>query len=265
VIPLTDTHCHLDFNLFDDDRKSVVARALNAGVIRILNPGIDIESSRAAIAIAEKTPEVFAACGVHPNDALTWEDGTLEELRQLAGHDKVVAIGEIGLDYYRDRAPADIQKHIFQEQLSLAAELELPVIIHNRQASQDILEMLTAWHRELSASGSPLVDHPGVLHSFSADSVTARRALELNYYIGITGPVTFHNAEVLRQVIHTVPLSSLLIETDSPFLTPHPHRGKRNEPAHVRWIAEKIAEVHNLPIQVVAENTSSNSNRLFAW
>jgi len=265
VIPLTDTHCHLDFTLFNNDRETAVSRARDAGVIRILNPGIDVESSRAAVEIAETTPEVFAACGVHPNDALTWKADTLDELRKLAGHEKIVAIGEIGLDYYRDRTPEDVQKLVFRSQLTLAAELGLPVIIHNRQASEDIMDMLAVWHQELIASGSPLVQSPGVLHSFSADIITARRALELNFFIGITGPITFRNADDLRQIIRSIPLSSLLIETDSPFLTPHPHRGERNEPAFVRWVAEKISEVHNLPIQVVAEKTTSNSNLLFGW
>ncbi len=243
----------------------MISRAVQAGVTRILNPGIDLNSSRSALEIAENTPEVFAACGVHPNDALTWDGSTLEELRKLAGHAKIVAIGEIGLDYYREQTPVEVQKLVFRSQLSLAAELGLPVIIHNRQASDDLLEMLAIWHEELVESGSPLLESPGVLHSFSADLSTARRAIELNFFIGITGPITFQKADDLRKIIQSIPLSSLLIETDSPFLTPHPHCGERNEPAFVRWIAEKIAEVHDLPVEMVAEKTTSNSHLLFSW
>lgn len=261
----TDTHCHLDFNAFDEDRDAVLDRARRAGVQRILNPGIDLRSSRAAIGLSDKYEEVFVACGVHPNDALTWDDYTLDELRQLVSHPKVIAIGEIGLDYYRDRAPNDLQKHILMEQLMLADEVNLPVVLHSRQAMHDILKLLADWHAELVRKNSMLADHPGILHSYSGDLREARTAIDMNFFIGVTGPVTYQNADALRQTLSNVPLSSLLIETDAPFLTPHPHRGKRNESAYVRHTALKLAEIHHIPAESLAEITTENSKKIFKW
>jgi TatD DNase family protein len=265
VLTFVDTHCHLDFNFFDDDREAVISRAKAAGIECILNPGVDLASSRAALNLAETNAEIFAGCGVHPNDSLSWDDLSRNELRKLANHPKVVAIGEIGLDYYRDRAPIDLQKRVFLEQLALAGECELPVIIHNRQASSDVLDILSAWHKDLVSSRSSLAERPGVLHSFSGDQEIVRKALEINFFIGVSGPITYRNAQELRQTINTVPLEALLIETDAPFLTPHPYRGQRNEPAHVRWVLDKIAELYNLPVGVVAEATTKNSQKLFKW
>jgi TatD DNase family protein len=264
-IGLTDTHCHLDFQLFDEDREEVLARAVKAGINFILNPGIDLASSRAAVVLAEAYPQVYAAVGVHPNDSLTWDTGTLDELRELISHPKVVAVGEIGLDYYRDRAPRDLQQRVFRQQLTLAGESGLPVVIHNRSATSDILGMLSEWHAELQKAGSPLAERPGVLHSFAEDSEAARLALDLKFCIGITGPVTFRNAPKLRQTVASLPLDRVLIETDSPFLTPHPHRGERNEPAYVRFVAEKIAELHEQSPEAVAVVTGANADRLFRW
>ena len=215
--------------------------------------------------MAEATPEVFAAVGIHPNDALTFEAGTIGELRKLLASPKVRAVGEIGLDYYRDRAPKDIQMVVFRQQLALAEEAGLPVIIHNRNASSDLLEVLEDWHAELVKSNPILAENPGVLHSFSASPEIAQRAMAINFFIGITGPVTFKNAPELQELVSTLPLDCLLIETDAPFLTPHPHRGKRNEPADVRYTAEKIASLKNLPFAMVAETTTQNAGRLFHW
>lgn len=253
-----------------------MARARQAGVVRILNPGIDLPSSRAAIDLADRFSEVYAAVGVHPNDALTWDDGTLDELRRLAQHPKVVAIGEIGLDYYWEKAPHDVQQRILRQQLELAGELGLPVVIHTRsarvdemigggQATQDALAFLSDWQAELARAASPLAERPGVLHSYSGDVETARQATGLNFWIGITGPVTFKNAPVLQQVVASLPPERLLVETDAPFLTPHPHRGQRNEPAYVRFVAEKIAQIQNLPFDYVATATTMGAGRLFHW
>ncbi len=257
---LTDTHCHLDFNDFEQDRAAVLARAWEAGLERILIPGVDLASSRVALALAESHPRLFAAIGVHPSSAATWDRRTLAALEALAAHPKVVAIGEIGLDYYRDRAPRPLQRQVFGEQLALARRLHLPVVVHTRNASEssrgctaDSLQML---------SESP---GEGVLHSFSGNQAEAAAALALGFSLGFTGPVTFKTAEALRQVAASIPLERLLIETDSPFLTPHPHRGKRNEPAFVRYVAEKLAEIHNQPTSVVAEQTTANARRLFHW
>ncbi len=262
---LTDTHCHLDFEQFDEDREEVIARALYAGLVRILNPAVDLPTSRRALALAEKYEFVYAAVGMHPNSALEWTDETTDALREMAAHPKVVAIGEIGLDYYWDDAPHDVQVYVFRAQLELAAELGLPVIIHNREAGMDILPMLTDWQAQLAAAGRPLAKHPGVLHSFSGTEAQAHQAIAANFYLGVTGPVTFKNAVDLQSLISNLPLTQLLIETDAPYLTPHPFRGKRNEPARVALVAGKIAELRSLPLDEVARVTGENAARLFGW
>jgi TatD DNase family protein len=265
---LVDTHCHLNFDLFDEDRDQVVVRARQAGVERMVNPGVDLETSRSAIQLSMQYPEVYAAVGVHPNDILDWDVCILQQIEALAGNPKVVAIGEIGLDYYWDKTPHDLQQKAFRQQLDLAAALDLPVIIHSRnanpqdpQAILDILDILESWQMQAVKHPSPL----GVLHSFSAGLEAARRAIKLNFLIGITGPVTFRNAPQLRQLVQELPLESLVIETDAPFLSPHPFRGKRNEPGFVKLIADKIAEIHNLPFDEVANITKRNAGRLFNW
>jgi TatD DNase family protein len=262
---LVDTHCHLDFNSFDSDRQEVIERARQAGVGKILNPGTNLISSRKAVALAGTTPEVYAAVGVHPNEAQNWQEGTITDLRSLAGDSKVVAIGEIGLDYYRDRAPREKQRQVFLDQLSLAVELELPVIIHNRDATGDLMEILVDWHAALVANRSTLVERPGVLHSYSDEANIARKAMMLNFFIGFTGPVTFRNAPALQRVAAALPVERILVETDAPFLSPHPYRGKRNEPAMVRLITAKIAELHELPDETFASITTANASRLFQW
>lgn len=269
---LSDTHCHLNFNTFHEDRDEVIARALQSGIRQILNPGVDLTSSRAAVKLADTYPLVFASVGVHPNEALSWNEHTLDELRILSMHPKVVAIGEIGLDYYRNRSPHDLQQHVFRQQLTLAEQVGLPVVIHtrdasasDRQAMHDVLDILESWWLALQTSGSNLAQRPGVLHSFSGDGRAAQQAIQNGFYIGITGPVTFRNAPGLQQLVATLPVERLLIETDAPFLAPHPHRGQRNEPAYVRLVAEKIAEIHHLPFNRIAEVTSYNAERLFHW
>ena len=262
---LVDTHCHLDFNSFDTDREAVISRAREAHLARILNPGVDLETSARAVALAERFPEIYAAVGVHPNDSLSWNGHSLDDLRALTALKKVVAIGEIGLDYYHDDVPHKVQQRVFQEQLNLSKEIDLPVIIHNRQATEDVLEMLSSWCSDLEASRSQLAARPGVLHSFSGDVCAAEKALRLNFYLGITGPVTFKNAKVMQDVVQEAPLTSLLLETDAPFLTPQPHRGQRNEPAYVVWVAGKIAEIRSQTLESVAEATKLNSKRLFNW
>ncbi|MBE9475141.1 MAG: TatD family hydrolase [Chloroflexi bacterium] len=262
---LVDTHCHLDFNSFDKDRDQVIARAREAGVERLLNPGINLESSTVAVKLSEKYPEVYAAVGFHPNDGLSWESDSVSQLRKLATHKKVVAIGEIGLDFYRDRTPRELQVQIFKEQLNLAAELNLPVVIHSRKAMAEVLEIFEEWRGNLDRSQSRMADYPGVLHSFSGDVQLADRTRALNFFIGITGPVTFRNAGDLQDLVIRLPLQELLIETDAPFLSPHPHRGKRNEPAKVKLVAEKIAELHQEAYNIVAEITTANAARLYGW
>lgn len=266
MIPYTDTHCHLDFNRFDEDRDQVLKRAWKAGLVQILNPAIDLPTGQAAINLANDYPgRITAAVGIHPNIGEPWTPEILPTLREQAAQPGVVAIGEIGLDYYRQHTPFDQQRMMFQEQLKLAADLNLPVIIHNRDASPDLIAILTNWHKDLVLAGHPLKDRPGVLHSFSADLETGLAAIEMNFYLGITGPVTFSNAPDRKAIVRNLPLDHLLLETDSPFLTPHPHRGKRNEPAYIPLIAEEIARLHNTSPKEVAEITYGNASRLFHW
>ncbi len=286
---LTDTHCHLDFNKFDEDREAVIQRAIEAGVSRMLIPALDLDSGLAGIKIAEAHPFIFAAVGFHPTELDKWTDSAIEDLRALimessglplqekasALQNKIVAIGEIGLDYYWIKEPEKraFQREVLTRQLKLAQEVNKPVIIHMReendswfgQASVDLLEILAEWQDELHTQNHSLAERPGVLHSFNGNLETAQKALALNFYIGVTGPVTYKNAEEKRQIIRQLPLERLLIETDSPFLTPVPYRGKRNEPAFVTHIADKIAEIHMTTREQVAEITTSNAARLFGW
>lgn len=286
---LTDTHCHLDSNKFDSDREAVIQRAADIGVSRILVPGLDLESSHAAIGLAEAHPNIFAAVGFHPTDLEKWDDSSINRLRQIIlpdptpsadgrgtrGAEKIVAIGEIGLDYYWVKEPG---KHIIQhaalkQQLQLAKDVNRPVVLHMReendawfgQASIDLLEILSEWHGQLKTESHPLAERPGVLHSFNGNLETAQKAISLNFFIGVTGPVTYKNADEKRQIIRQIPLTQLLIETDAPFLTPVPHRGKRNEPAFVAYIADKIAEIHMTTREQVADITTANAARLFGW
>jgi len=269
---LVDTHCHLNFESFDQDRAEVLERAAQAGVERVLNPGIDVETSWAAVELAQVYPAVFAAVGVHPNDAAGWRETTLGELGRMASYPKVVAIGEIGLDYYWQRTEPVLQQQIFRQQLDLAAELGLPVVIHVRdkstddhQAMLDALDILEEWQHDLAARAQSLAERPGVLHSFSGDLNDARRAAACQFCIGVTGPVTFKKAELLRQVAAGLTVDRLLIETDAPFLTPHPHRGERNEPAYVRFIADKIAAVRDMALEGLVQITTESAERLFRW
>ena len=262
---LIDTHCHLNFEVFQQDLAEVIHRANESGITKMINPAVDLETSQEILSIAEKFTQVYAAVGIHPNSAKSWHEDTIEHLTKFGHHPQVVAIGEIGLDFYRDEAPPDLQLQIFVKQLELAENLQLPVIIHNRSATQEVLAVLSDYVQQLKSSKSSMADRPGVLHSFSADVEAASQALDMNFLIGITGPVTFKNAAMVQQVVREVPLDSLLIETDSPFLPPHPYRGKRNEPAYVRYVAEKIAELKDRSVDEVGMITSQNAERLFGW
>jgi TatD DNase family protein len=262
---LVDTHCHLNLDNFQDDLPAVLERAWENGIERILIPGIDIETSHKAVALAETHPNLYAAVGVHPNDALTWNGETPGILRELADHSKVAAVGEIGLDYYREHAPHSLQQKILRQQLELAAELNLPVVLHNRSSLADLWAILSEWQCELERTHSPLANRPGVLHSYEGDLAGARLAAEQHFYIGISGPVTFRNAPDRQQIVSGLPIDCLLLETDAPFLAPHPYRGRRNEPAYVRQVAEKVAELHQLPLSTLSQLTTGNAGQLFAW
>jgi TatD DNase family protein len=259
---LIDTHCHLNFDAYDSNRDAIVCKATDAGVTRIINPATDLTSARQALRLADTYPGVYAAVGVHPNSTAGFSSAVLDGVRVLAEESgKVVAIGEIGLDYYRDRAPKAKQWRAFERQLELAASLGLPVIIHNRDAGEDVLAVLEKWTPTLP---DDLRARPGVLHSFSAPQVIADRALDIGFYLGFTGPVTFKKAGDLRRVAAQVPDDRILVETDGPFLTPQPHRGKfPNQPAYVRHIAARLAALRDVSEDAFAAQTTANAERLF--
>ena len=259
-----DTHCHLNFNSFEADLDQVLENAWQAGIERILMPAVDLETSRQVIGLSEHDPRLFAAVGVHPNDALTWDDATLSELRILAKHPRVLAIGEIGLDYYRDRAPQDLQKKILREQLAVAAETGKPVLIHSRQSLHELWPILSDCQVQLDGQ-RPLAKNCGVLHSYDGDLATALAAVKQGFFIGISGPVTFRNAPERQSLVASLPVETMVLETDAPFLAPQPYRGRRNEPAFIPLIASKIAELHSQPLEVIAEVTFANADQLLGW
>jgi len=258
---LIDTHCHLNFNSYDEDRVEVLRRAREAGVDRIVIPAIDLESCQQALALADRCAGLYVAVGIHPNSCSHFRPGTLPELRVLSRHQRVVAIGEIGLDYYRDNCPPAQQQRALELQLELAAELQLPVVLHNREAADDLMAILEAWAPSVPPG---LNQRLGVLHSFSASADVARRALELGFYLGFTGPITYKKADALRAIAADAPVDRILIETDGPFLAPQQRRGKRNEPSYVRYINARLAKVKGLPSDDMARQTTINAERLFA-
>jgi len=250
-----DSHAHLDFPDFDEDREQVIYRAKQAGIAAIINVGADLESSRKSIKLAEQHPIIYASVGVHPHDAKTLDDTALAEIEQMSRHPRVVAIGEIGLDYHWDLSPRDKQREAFERQLTLAKDLDVPVIVHDRDAHDDIMTILG---ERANIQGGLR----GVLHCFSGDATMAHRALDFGMHIAVGGPVTFRNARHLPDVVRQVPLSRLLLETDCPYLAPQPYRGKRNEPAYVVLVAQKIAELKNISVAEVQEATSHSVREL---
>lgn len=251
---LFDSHAHIDDEKYTDDQAAVIERAVSNGISGIINVGTCMESSRQSIALSQKYAMVYAAVGIHPHDA---KDARREDYEQLAAWtelDKVVAIGEIGLDYYYDFSPRETQETVFVRQLDVARQCHKPVIIHDRDAHQDTLHILKHEGKGVQ----------GVLHCFSGSLEMAREVIKLGFYVSLGGPVTFTNAAKLKEIACQVPLERLLVETDSPYLTPHPYRGKRNEPAHVRLVAECIAELRGMELAELARVTSDNVRRLFA-
>lgn len=250
---LIDTHAHLNDPKYDRDRCEVIARAQGAGVEKIICVGYEITSSRRAVALAEEWECVYAAVGVHPHDAAQATEHAWKALRILAGMEKVVAIGEIGLDFYRNLSPPSVQEGVFRKQLELACELQLPVIIHDRDAHQGILKVL-----------QDFPEVPGVvIHCFSGDLQMAEECLTRGYYISVAGPVTFPKAKKLEEVVKFLPLDRLLLETDCPYLAPQPWRGKRNEPAYLPAVAEAVARIKGVSLEEVAAATTANARRFF--
>jgi TatD DNase family protein len=249
---LVDTHCHLDSEQFDSDREAVIERALAAGVERMMAIGTgegppDLE---AAVRLADRYPFIFATIGVHPHDASKATDETFERLHELARHPKVLAIGEIGLDYHYDFSPRDVQREIFERQLALAREAGKPIVIHTREAWADTFDVIRSrWQGE------------GIMHCFTGDEAQAREALDLGFYLSFGGVLTFPKAEPMRQAARIAPADRILIETDCPYLAPVPHRGKRNEPAFIAQTARRLAEVRGVTAEGIAALTSANFTR----
>ena len=259
----TDTHCHLDFDAYDADRPEVIRRARQAGLKFIVNPGVDLPSAGNVLRLTRDYPGfIFAAVGIHPNYSADCQQDHIARLDELARNPGVVAIGEIGLDYYRDYSPPDQQRRCLLWQLELAARLELPVIIHDRDASADLLPILRGWHSALP-SASLLKQQPGVLHAYSGSAEQALALAEFGFYFGIGGPVTYQNARERKLAAARIPLENILLETDAPFLTPHPHRGKRNEPAYIPLIAESIAALRGISSAELGTATTANASNLF--
>jgi TatD DNase family protein len=285
-MPLFDTHAHLHDPWIGDDLPEVMSRAGEAGVERIVTIGCSLEDSRNAIAVAEQYDNVWATVGLHPHDAKDWNADLEAEFRRLAAHERVVAIGEIGLDFYRNLSPHDAQYRAFEGQLGLADELELPVVIHSRDAHEECYGLLEHWAQSHSPpapwgemsrpdphsppapwgemsrrdrGGLPL----GVIHCFSGDADLAHRYHDLGFLISFAGPVTYPKNGALREAAKTLPIEAIVIETDAPYLSPQPRRGKRNEPANIRFTAEQIAEVRGESVDTVAWHTMRNALRAF--
>jgi TatD DNase family protein len=251
---LIDTHAHLTDDRFAGDLPDVLQRAQEAGLCAVINAGFDLASSQRAVALAASVPMVYAAVGIHPHEASAMDIHVLEEIRRLAGSGKVVAVGEIGLDYYYNHAPRQRQQETLRAQLGLARELKLPVIVHDREAHGDILSILQE---------EPPGSLAGVMHCFSGDRAFAARCLELGLYISIAGPVTFKKASELADVAAYVPADRLLLETDAPYLAPVPYRGRRNEPAYVMAVAQQVAQIRQVGTEELAAMTTANAIRLF--
>jgi TatD DNase family protein len=250
---LVDTHAHLHFPEFADDLDAVLARARAAGVRAMLTVGTDVETSQAAIALAAREPDVWATVGIHPHEAGTADDAAIAEIERLTASPRVVAVGEIGLDYFRNLSPREDQLRVFTRLLEVARRTGKPTVIHCREAHADVLELLAAVR--MSEVG-------GIMHCFSGDVEVARRALDLGLLVSIAGPITYPNARKLPEVVRFVPGDRLVVETDCPFLPPQPYRGKRNEPSYVTVTVDRVAELRREPFDAVAERTALNARHL---
>lgn len=250
---LFDSHAHLDDEKFDEDREQVIARIFESGVAGFVNVGACMASSARSVTLATQYEKIYAAVGIHPHDAENALEKDYEQLATWSKLPKVVGIGEIGLDYYYDLSPRDVQRKVFVRQIDVARQMNMPIIIHDRDAHADILDVI-----KKEAKGVR-----GILHCFSGSLEMAKEIIKLGFYISIAGPVTFKNAAKLPEIVANVPLERLLIETDSPYLTPHPHRGKRNEPTYVRLVAEQVASLRGMELSALAEATHNNAKDIF--
>ncbi len=251
---LFDSHCHLEDERFAEDRAEVMARMEDAGVRRCILAGSDMDSSSRIVEMTRLHPHVYGVVGVHPHEAKTWTDECEARITQWVKEERVVGVGEFGLDYYYDLSPRDVQREVFVKQLLLAKKLDMPAVFHIRDAHGDILSLMKAHRNELPA---------GVIHCCSASVETAREYLDMGFYISFAGPVTFKNANKLLDVARFVPADRIMVETDSPYMAPVPMRGKRNEPTYVKYVAEKIAELRGIPAEEMAQLATANTCRLF--
>ncbi|MGD7010274.1 TatD family hydrolase [Metabacillus sp. 84] len=251
---LFDTHAHLNAVQFNEDLEEVIERAKAEGVEKIVVVGFDTETITRAMELTETYDFIYAAVGWHPVDAIDMKEEDLDWIKELASHPKVVAIGEMGLDYHWDKSPKDIQKEVFRKQIALAKEVKLPIIIHNRDATADVVQILKEEKAE---------EVGGIMHCFTGSAEVAKECIDMNFYISFGGPVTFKNAKKPKEVAAEIPLDRLLIETDCPYLTPHPYRGKRNEPGYVKYVAEEIAELRGMTYEEIARHTMENAKKCF--
>ncbi len=251
---LFDTHVHLNAEQFSEDLDEVIDRARMEGVQYMVVVGFDRPTILKAMELIEEYDFIYASIGWHPVDAIDMRDEDLEWIEELAKHPKVVAIGEMGLDYYWEKSPKDVQQEVFRKQIQLAKKVKLPIVIHNREATADIVTIL----KEENAA-----EVGGIMHCFSGSVEVAKECVEMNFYISLGGPVTFKNAKKPKEVAQEIPLNKLLIETDCPYLAPHPYRGKRNEPSYVKLVAEQIAELKGLSYEEVSQVTTENAKILF--
>ncbi|GEN55358.1 TatD family hydrolase [Halobacillus faecis] len=251
---LFDTHVHLNADQFEEDLEDTIERAQEAGVKYMTVVGFDRKTIPKAMDIAERYEDIYAAVGWHPVDAIDMTEEDLHWIEELSQHPKVVAIGEMGLDYHWDKSPKDVQKEVFRKQIRLAKKVKMPIVIHNREATDDIVEIL----KEENAA-----EVGGIMHCYSGPVETAFECIDMNFMISLGGPVTFKNAKLPKEVAKAVDLKHLLVETDCPFLAPHPNRGKRNEPAYVQLVVEQIAELKGISYEEVSKTTTSNALEFF--
>lgn len=251
---LIDTHVHLNADQYDEDLQKVIDRALEEGIDRMFVVGFDTNTIERTMKLIDQYDFIYGIIGWHPVDAIDCTEERLQWIEELSKHPKIIGIGEMGLDYHWDKSPKDIQKEVFRKQIALAKRVQLPIIIHNREATQDCVDIL----KEENAS-----EVGGIMHSFSGSNEIADEILKMNLYISLGGPVTFKNAKQPKEVAQHVPLDRLLVETDAPYLSPHPYRGKRNEPARVKLVAEQIAELRGISYEEVCKATTENAERLF--
>ena len=251
---LIDTHVHLNAEQYVNDLDEVIERARENGIEKMVVIGCDRPTIERTMELIDEHEDIYGVIGWHPVDAIDCTDEDLEWIEQLSKHEKIVGIGEMGLDYHWDKSPKDVQKDLFKKQIELAKRVNLPIIIHNREATEDCVAILKEMHAE---------EIGGIMHAFSGDESVADEIIDMNFYVSLGGAVTFKNAQLPKDIAVHVPIDRLLVETDAPYLTPHPYRGKRNEPAYVKLVAEKIAELRQISYEELARTTSENAKRLF--